>query len=76
MNFECSLYDPLKCDFIVFKTNTISVKKKHTADTDTVNDIMCTCQRVITRVAGLQIRRSDKGNSEIIFLISQRKHTL
>ena len=25
---------------------------------------------------GLQIRRSNKDNSEIIFLISQRKHTL
>ena len=29
-----------------------------------------------TAKTGLQIRRSNKDNSEIIFLISQRKHTL
>ena len=41
----CLSYDPLKCNFIAFKMNTLGI-----ADTDVVNDDTCTRQNVITRV--------------------------
>ena len=45
----CLLYDPFKRDFIAFKMNIISARKR-TVDTDVVNDVTCTRQSVITRV--------------------------
>ena len=42
----CESYDPLKWDFIAFKTNLISVRKQ-TVDTDVANDVMCTRQSVL-----------------------------
>ena len=42
-------YDPLKLDFIAFKMDNIS-RRKRIADTDVVNDITCTRQSDITRV--------------------------
>ena len=42
-------YDPLKWDFITFKTNIISARK-HIIDMDIVNDVTITSQSVITRV--------------------------
>ena len=43
-------HDPLKWDFIAFRINIILVRKS-TVDTDVVNDVTCTRQSVITRVA-------------------------
>ena len=45
----CLSYDPLKWNFIAFKMNIISIRKR-VVDTDVVNDITCTRQSVITRV--------------------------
>ena len=47
----CLLYDPLKLDFITFKMNSIS-RRKRIADTDVVDDVTRTPTRqsVITRV--------------------------
>ena len=45
----CLLYGPFKWDFIAFKTNIISLRKRF-VDMDVVNDVTCTRQSVITRV--------------------------
>ena len=45
----CLSYDPLKWDFIAFKMNKISIRKR-IIDTDVVNDVTFTRQSVITRV--------------------------
>ena len=43
----CLSYDPLSKDFIAFKMNIISIRKR-IVDTDIVNDVTCTCQSVVT----------------------------
>ena len=45
----CLSYDTLEQNFITFKMNTISIRKR-IADTDIVNDVTCMRQSVITRV--------------------------
>ena len=45
----CLSYDALEWNFIAFKMNTISIRKR-IADTDVVSDVTCTRQGVITRV--------------------------
>ena len=45
----CLSYDHLKWDFIAFKMNIISLRKR-IVDTDVVNDVMHARQSVITRV--------------------------
>ena len=45
----CISFDHLKWDFIAFKMNVISMRKR-TVEEDVVNDITCTFQSVITRV--------------------------
>ena len=42
-------FDPLKWDFIAFKMNNVS-KRKRIVDMDVADDVMCSCQCVITRV--------------------------
>ena len=44
----CLSYDPFKWDFVVFKMNNISIRKR-IADMDVVNDVTCTRQSVTTR---------------------------
>ena len=46
---SCLSYDPLKLDFIAFKTNIISIRK-YIVDTDIVNDVTFSPKSVITRV--------------------------
>ena len=46
----CLSYDPLKWDFIAFKNNIISLRKR-IADMDVINDVTYTRQSVITRVS-------------------------
>ena len=45
-------YEPLKFDFIAFKMNlkTKYFNKKHIVDTNIVNEILSSCQSVITSV--------------------------
>ena len=45
----CLSHDPLKWDFIAFKMNIISIRKR-IIDTDIVNDVTDVCQSVITCV--------------------------
>ena len=45
----CLSYDPLKSDFIAFKMDNISSRKR-IADMDAVNGVTSTRQSVITRV--------------------------
>ena len=45
----CLSYDPLKWDFIAYKINIISARKR-IVDTDVVNDVTSTRKSVITRV--------------------------
>ena len=45
----CLSYDPLKWNFIAFKMNIISFRKR-IVDMDDVNNVTCTSQSVITRV--------------------------
>ena len=42
-------YDALKCDFVAFKMNIISIRKRF-VDTDVINDVTSSRQSVITRV--------------------------
>ena len=61
----CLPYDPLKWDFVVFKINIISIRKRIVV-TVVVNDVTCTCEVVITRVV-IQIfvtRRYPLNNSD------------
>ena len=47
----CLSYDPLELDFIALKMdNNIISRGKRIVDTDVVNDVTSTRQRVITRV--------------------------
>ena len=45
----CLSYGPIKWDFIAFKMNITSIRKR-IVDTDNVNDVPCASQSVITRV--------------------------
>ena len=45
----CLSYEPIKYDFITFKTNNISIRK-HIVDMDVVNDVTFSRQSVITRM--------------------------
>ena len=44
----CLSYEPLKCDFITFKINIISIRKR-IADMYVVKDVTCTRQSTNTR---------------------------
>ena len=46
----CLSYGPLQWDFIAFKVNMISIRKR-IVDMDVVNDVTCTRQRGPGRVA-------------------------
>ena len=45
----CLSYDPFKWDLIAYNINIISARKR-IVDMDVVNDIMSTCQSVITHM--------------------------
>ena len=45
----CLSYDPLKWDFVAFKMNITSLRKR-IVDMDLVNDVTCTRQSVTKRV--------------------------
>ena len=45
----CLSYDPLKLDFIAFKIENIS-RRKRIVNTNVVIDVRCTPESVITRV--------------------------
>ena len=51
-------FGPLKWDFVAFKMNIISIRKR-IADTDVVNDVTCICQSVITRVVIQFLRHNE-----------------
>ena len=49
---ECKIllsYDTLERNFIAFKMNTMSIRKR-IVDTDVADDVTCTCQYVFIRV--------------------------